>query len=36
MFAQISNFMAHHADTVVFVFTTTICAFGAMVLPLVG
>ena len=30
------NYLHHHADAAVFIFTTTICAIGAMCLPLVG
>lgn len=36
MFAQISSYLVHHVDAAVFVFTTTICAVGALLLPLVG
>lgn len=36
MFSHISSFMAQHVDAAVFVFTTTICAVSALVLPLVG
>ncbi len=27
---------AHHADLVVFIATTTLCALGALMLPLAG
>lgn len=30
------NYLTQHADAAVFVFTTTLCALGAMCLPLVG
>ena len=36
MFAQKINYLLGHADAAVFVFTTTICAIGALCLPLVG
>ena len=36
MFTQISNYLVHHVDAAVFIFTTTICAVGALFLPLVG
>ncbi len=36
MFAQEINYLVHHADAAVFIFTTTICAVGALCLPLVG
>ena len=36
MFAQISTYLVHHVDAAVFVFTTTVCAVGALLLPQVG
>lgn len=30
------TYLTQHADAAVFVFTTTLCALGAMCLPLVG
>ncbi len=36
MIAHSSSSQAHQVDVAVFVFTTTLCAMGALLLPLVG
>ena len=36
MFAHFSALLAHHADAAVFILTTTMCAVGGLLLPLVG